>query len=243
MLPVNVINELLDIGGQLGVVTVFALVGAGLFKGGFRWGWFLAALGLYVLYDGLLTRCFFSIPSWPADANWNWLGKVMSFAGMLLIASLPVFGFRKVGISFEQRSSFRTPLIVFLLLMGLIAYFAATDSTGRADLETIAFQWTMPSFDEELFYRGVLLVAMNEAFPKRVSVLGAPIGYGGLLTSLLFGLAHGMSYASSGFELDAMTILVTGGPSLLLLWFRERTGSLVLPVLGHSASNGLFTIV
>ena len=237
------ISELFTVGGQLGTVAVFGLVGAGLFWRSFRWGWFIAALALYVLYDGLLTRLFFSIPNLPADSSWNWLGKAMSLGGMLVIASLPVFGFRKVGLTLKQRPGFRTPLIVFLVLMGLIAYFAATDATGRADLETIAFQWTMPSFDEELFYRGVLLLAMNEAFTERVSVLGAPIGYGGLLTSLMFGLAHGFSYSGGSFELDAITIAVTGIPSLLLLWLRERTGSLVLPVLGHSASNGLFTVV
>ncbi len=65
-----------------------------------------------------------------------------------------------------------------------------SNSSETADFETIAFQWTMPSIDEELFYRGVLLLMMNEAFTRRVTILGAPIGYGGLLTSLLFGLAQ-----------------------------------------------------
>ena len=237
------IDEALTVAGQVGVVLALGIVGALLHRRDFHLRWFLAALVLYVVYDGLLTRFFFAIPNLPAHASWNWLGKAMSLGGMLVIASMPKFGFRNVGMTIKQRSGFTTPLVVFIALTGLVAYFAATDSVGRADLETILFQWTMPSFDEELFYRGVLLLAMNEAFTRRVSVFGAPIGYGGLLTSLLFGLAHGFGYSNGSFEFDAITVAATGIPSLLLLWLRERTGSLFLPILGHSASNGLFTVI
>lgn len=237
------ITELYTVAGQVGVIAAVGLLGAGLHRRDFHLSWFLAALALYVLYDGMLTRFFFAIPNWPADSGWNWLGKAMSLGAMLAVASLPVFGLRKVGLTIRQRPGFGAPLIVFLVLTGLFAYLAATDDAGMADFETVAFQWTMPSFDEELFYRGVLLLAMNEAFTRRVSIFGASIGYGGLLTSLLFGLAHGFGYSNGGFEFDAMTVAATGIPSLLLLWMRERTGSLLLPILAHCASNGLFTVI
>jgi hypothetical protein len=35
---------------------------------------------------------------------------------------------------------------------------------------------------------------------------------------------------------------MTGVPAFLLLWLRERTGSLVMPVIGHNLANGLSTI-
>ena len=237
------IDEIFTVLGQVGLLAVFGAVGAVLDRPGFRVRWFIAALVLYIFYDGLLTRLFFTIPNIPVGSSWNWLGKVMSFVGVLVIASLPAFGYRRVGITFAQRPGFRTPLLVFIFMTGLFAYLAIADSSGMADLETIAFQWTMPSLDEELFYRGLLLLMMNEAFTRRVCVLGAAIGYGGLLTSLLFGLAHGLGYADGSFHFDAMTFAMTGIPSLILLWLRERTGSLLLPVLAHSASNGLFTVV
>ncbi|HNP35977.1 MAG TPA: CPBP family intramembrane metalloprotease [Woeseiaceae bacterium] len=237
------IDELFTVLGQVGVVAVFGAIGAVLLRRDFRLGWFIAALALYVLYDGLLTRMFFAIPNYPQESSWNWLGKTMSLAGMLIVASLPMFGFRRVGLTVEQRPNFRTPLIVFLGLIALFVYLAIGDRSGIADFETIAFQWTMPSLDEELFYRGVLLLMMNEAFTRKATILGAPIGYGGLLTSLLFGLAHGFGYAEGSFQFDLMTFALTGIPSLILLWLRERTGSLLLPMLGHSASNGLFTVI
>ena len=237
------IDEIFTVLGQVGVIAAFGAIGAALYRRDFHLGWFIVALALYILYDGLLTRVFFAIPNFPVESSWNWLGKAMSFAGMLAVALLPMFGFRKVGLTFTQRRSFRTPLVVFLGLMGLFAYLAISDANEMADIETIAFQWTMPSVDEELFYRGVLLLMMNEAFTRRASILGAAIGYGGLLTSVLFGLAHGFGYSEGSFYFDPVTFAITGIPSLILLWLRERTGSLLLPMLGHSASNGLFTVI
>lgn len=237
------INEIFTILGQVGVLAALGAIGAALYRRDFHLGWFVSALALYVLYDGLLTRFFFEIPNFPLESSWNWLGKVMSIFGMLAVASLPMFGFRRVGLTFTQRPNFRTPLIVFLGLMGLFAYLAIADSNEMSDIEAIVFQWSMPSVDEELFYRGVLLLMMNEAFTRRASIFGASIGYGGLLTSLLFGLAHGFGYSEQSFHFDPMIFAITGIPSLVLLWLRERTDSLLLPMLGHSASNGLFTII
>ena len=236
-------NELATLLSHVGVIAICGAIGALFFRSDFRPGWFFAALALYVLYDVLLTRVLFLLPHMPEAANWNWLGKCLSFAGMLAIATLPMFGWRKVGLTFSQRSNFRTPLLVVISVTVLFTGLELVGSSGPDDLETIAFQWTMPSFDEELFYRGVLLLMMNEAFVRRVNIAGAPIGYGGLLTSVLFGLAHALSYSAGTYEFDPAIFLVTGVPSLILLWLRERTGSLLLPVLAHSVSNGVGTLI
>lgn len=236
-------NELTTVFAQLCMLALFGFLGAVVFRQDFKLNWFVGALILYVIYDGLLTRGFLLIPNYPINASWNWLGKVMSIAGMFAIVSLPYFKYREVGLTFEQRPGFRAPLLVFVILIVLFGVLALLDDSPMADMETIAFQWTMPSLDEELFYRGILLLMMNEAFTRKFNVLGAPISYGGLITSLLFGLAHGFGYSESGFYFEPMTVAITGIPSLALLWLRERTGSLLLPILAHCASNGLFTVI
>ena len=237
------IDEVYTVAGQLGIVLVFGMIGAALSWRNFCWRPFVVALALYVVYDALLTRGFFLVPNLPAESSWNWLGKAMSFVAMLVVASRPAFGFRKVGLSFEHRPGILSPVLVFAGLLACFAYLALSDTSGNADIETMAFQWTMPSLDDELFYRGVLLLVMNDAFTRRVEIFGAPVGYGGLLTSLLFGLAHGFGYSQGSFHFDLNMFVVTGLPSLILLWLRERTGSLLLPMLAHSASNGLFTVL
>ena len=235
-------NEFILTFGQTGVVALLGALGALLFRRDFRLSWFAGALLLYVLYNFLLTRAFFGLPNLPPEASWNWLGKSMSLFGILVVASLPMFGYRRSGLTLRQNKGSWTAFIVLFALCVLVFYFAVSGGDGRDDWETIAFQWTMPGLDEEIFYRGVLLLAMNEAFRGRISLLGAPIGYGGLLTSVFFGLAHALSYGQGGFAFDPMTFLITGAPSLILLWMREKTGSVVLPLIAHNAINGAFTL-
>lgn len=111
---------------------------------------------------------------------------------------------------------------------------------GAADGEAIAFQLTMPGIEEEIFYRGILLLALNEAFRGRVKWLGVGWGWGAFLSCLLFGLAHALSYSSdAGFALDPIYLALTAIPSLLAVWLRERTGSLLMPIIAHNAGNSL----
>lgn len=236
-------NEIILVAGQAGIVALLALAGALVFRRSFNWRWLAVALALYVLYDFLLTRGFFLIPHWPAEANWNWLGKVLSLGGMLVIAALPMFGFERSGITLKQKPGWPLALIALIPLTAFYVYFALMANDGPDDLETMLFQWTMPGFDEEVFYRGVLLLAMNEAFRARTNILGAPIGYGGILTCVVFGLAHALSYGKAGFSFEPVYFLLTGVPSFLLLWMRERTGSIVMPIVAHNIANGVSTLI
>ena len=49
-------------------------------------------------------------------------------------------------------------------------------------------------------------------------------------------------WRDGGLSFDPLAMALTGGPALLLAWFRARTGSLLLPVLAHNAANGAFTL-
>lgn len=236
------LNEMATVASQLGVVIALGVVGAILFRKSFSAKWFAAGLLFYVLYDFLLTRGFFLLPDPFPDAAWNWTGKLMSIAGVLAICAAPAFGWRRAGITLRQEKGSIAAAIVLALLGGLFFYLAISNPDGPDDWETIAFQWTMPGLDEEIFYRGLFLLAMNEAFSARARILGAPIGFGGLIATVLFGLAHGLAYDNSGFSFDAMTFAMTGGPALILLWLRERTGSVLMPIIGHNIANGASTL-
>ncbi|MBB5517806.1 CPBP family intramembrane glutamic endopeptidase, BDIM_20840 family [Amphiplicatus metriothermophilus] len=234
-------NELMTVGLHVGVVAALGFAGAAVFRGSFRPAWFAGALALYIVYDALLTRGFWTLPDMFPGSEWNWTGKLLSFAGMAVAAVL--LGRRKVGATLRQAPGSRAAWVVFVVLAAALFALAWRTGDGRPDdLETIAFQWTMPGLDEELFFRGALLVALNEAFAACARIFGAPIGYGGLLTAVLFGLVHALDYGAAGVGFDAMTFAATGGPSLILLWMREKTGSLLLPVLAHNVSNGAFTL-
>jgi len=85
---------------------------------------------------------------------------------------------------------------------------------------------------------GVLLFCISlPIVSKRYSLASAPINIGGLLLVLLFGLVHGVMFSAGEWYFSFTSILLTGGYGFILLWLRERTGSLVFPILAHNSVN------
>jgi membrane protease YdiL (CAAX protease family) len=236
-------DELLGAGAIIAVLTLIGTVGGLMFRKDFDVKWFAVAVLLYLPYDYLLTMGFFQFSDLGISSNWNWIGKLLSLGGMVAVAASPRFGFARCGLTLRQKPESLPAYFLLGVLCLIFLALAITDGSGPDKLETIAFQWTMPGLDEEVFYRGVLLLAMNEAFRTRWRIFGTPIGIGGLLTSIAFGLAHALSFENGGYAFDLMTFFVTGIPSLLLLWMRERTGSILLPIIGHNFANGISTII
>lgn len=208
-----------------------------------RPGWLAVALLLMLLRDALVLRGYGIVPDLFPGSDWNWAGKLLATAGLLAVAASPWFGLRRSGVTLRQAPGSRAAWIVFAVLAVAIFALAFAYRDGPDGFDTILFQWTMPGVEEELFYRGVLLLALNEALDTANRKRFAGIGWGGVLASVAFGLGHALSYRSGGLSFDAMAFATTGGPALLIAWFRARTGSLVLPVLAHNVANGAFTLL
>lgn len=234
--------------GLISIVAVcagFMLVGVllGLTdRRNFSGRWLVVAALLVFVNDVALTRAYGLIPGFPGS-EWNWLGKILALAITVGIASHPAFGWRRSGLTIRQRSgSLRSAAAVSILLVLLFAYVAITSSDEPASIQTIAYQLTLPGLEEEPFYRGILLLALGQAFRGRLQGLGIGWSWGALLSSALFGLTHAFSFDDGSFNFETMSFLLTGGPALILVWLRERTGSLLLPVLLHNFANaiGLF---
>ena len=231
--------------GWIGLVTLAAVI-IGTFSRGRRidWRWLLAAVMTMVVYELLLTRCWGAVPDPLGGTDWNWTGKLLALGLSLAIASLPVVGWRRVGLTLHQdRAHLRGPLILSITLAILFLALALWLPGEGVDGETLAFQLTMPGLDEELFYRGVLLLMFNEAFGRPLRVLGTQMGWGALLTSLAFGLVHALGYDDGAYTFSAMAMATTGISALLLVWVREKTGSLLLPILLHNFGNAIFLLV
>ena len=99
----------------------------------------------------------------------------------------------------------------------------------------LLFQFLLVSFPEEWFFRGYLQGRFNQVFGRPKKFLGAPLGWGWFLASLLFALAH--------FTIRAQPErLLVFFPALVFGWLREKTNSLLAPVLFHFLSNLSFII-
>jgi membrane protease YdiL (CAAX protease family) len=228
------------------VSSAALLLGAGLVLGllqrrSFDWRWLLVAVGLVAINNLLLARFYGLL---PGIGHWNWVGKLLALAGTLAIASLPRFGWRRVGLTLEQRAgSLKAAVPVAVLYCAFFLVIALLFPSDPPTGEDVAFQLTMPGLEEEPFYRGILLFALDQALRGRVRFLGVDWGWGAVLSCFAFGLAHAFGYSDGAFSFDPIIMALTALPSFIAVWVRYRTASLVLPVVLHNFGNAIGLIV
>lgn len=83
---------------------------------------------------------------------------------------------------------------------------------------------------EEIFFRGYLMSRLEERWPSRRRLWGAPVGWSLLVSSALFGLGHFLV----DFQPGRMAVFF---PALVFGWMRQRTGSLAPATLFHALCN------
>jgi hypothetical protein len=86
------------------------------------------------------------------------------------------------------------------------------------------------AFPEEAFYRGYLQTALDRAWPPTRRILGAQLGLGVVVTSLLFALGHYLTEPNPGR-------LAVFFPSLVFGYLRARTGGIGASMVFHTLCN------
>lgn len=97
-------------------------------------------------------------------------------------------------------------------------------------LNLILTQVLVIALPEETFFRGYMQTRFQQIFKPRWHIFGAHLGWGWILTCLIFALAHSLiSYQWWHFAIFF--------PSLLFGFLREKTDGLVAPILSHAFAN------
>ncbi|MBN8845864.1 MAG: CPBP family intramembrane metalloprotease [Sphingomonadales bacterium] len=230
-------NGLIGLGGTLIILLLAGAIAGLTNRQKFAPRWLLIAALLVALNDVFLTNAYGLLPE-MIGGNRNWQGKLLALVATLAIAALPLFGWRRTGLTLAQAPGcLRAAIPVALLYCSFFVGIALMFPGGDVDAEEIAFQLSMPGIEEELFYRGILLFALDRAFAGRVRFLGVDWGWGAILSCMLFGMTHAFGYSAGHFSFDAMVMALTALPSLIAVWLRVKTGSLLLPVLLHNFGN------
>ena len=96
----------------------------------------------------------------------------------------------------------------------------------------------MPSIIEEVVYRGILLSLFSLLYIDNLHIGNINFGIGVVVTSILFGLWHGLN-VNVDFEITIswMAFIYTGLIGFILALVRERTGSLLFPIIIHVIVN------
>ena len=202
----------------------------------------MVALAALVLgLDDLVTGLASSVSALALlGDSWNWSGKVYSLVLSVIVILALRIDRQALGLTLRQRS----PWLSVAAVLGFIVWGTALGllfKPGAADAETLAFQLTMPALSEELVYRGLLpAVLFGALYGRSLPRSGYwPVIVG---TAIAFGVWHSLGYAKGTFRFDWMSGLIPFIGSLAGGWLRFRTGSLLVPVLGHGFANLAFHV-
>ncbi len=231
----NVVLEALII---LGITSPLFLVG----KKQPNWEkQFLLVFIVYFLVDYSLV---YFASTWELlssmELKMNWLGKIISYLiALVFLAVYRKLPLKEYGLTLKQNEDSQKVAIGAILgsiLLGvLFAHFFQRHQSGA---ENILFQLTMPSIVEEITYRGILLGLLNQVFVKSWRIGKLTFGMGVFITSILFGLWHGLSLnADFALSINWIACIYTGLLGLILALVKERTGSLLIPIVMHIIIN------
>lgn len=169
------------------------------------------------------------------------------FTVLCIYVPITVLGFRRRSLPLIERDGrtimhglawfFGTSLLVFPLFTlaahGWQTWIVGLHFHGFAPFPSIhllAIQLGFVGLPEEFFFRGYLQPTLESAFRPRWRILEADLGWGWILTSLVFAFAHSAILA----QWWHFAIFL---PALLFGYLRARTGGLTAPILFHTASN------
>lgn len=215
-------------------------------KGNFK---FLVLFVIIFLTDNYLQIFSkFYLPDF--GLKFPWIGKLLSLTLALSVIFFVNKKDRKaIGFttSTNSKSQVKYGVWVFLgfLIFDFIFKFILFPKGGEFDLETFAFQATMPGLTEELLFRGIYLWIFDKVFLPNWNYKGITFGWSFIIVTLLFGVAHGVILtADHQFKFDLITIIyLTLISSLSLGILRKFSGNLIYSVVGHNVINVMNAII
>jgi len=221
---------------------------AALFGKKVDWRWLAVSMALFNINVALVLD-FFELNSHLyamlgfTDTQFNWVGKLsaLSFSTILLISH--AVEPREAGVTFRQANGALIGWGVLTALIVLDILISLQLDNARHSVEAIAYQLTLPSLDEEIFYRGILLFTLIKAFGAGPRVLASNFGWAALISALIFGSTHAIFWSEGAVVFSAEAYAFAGLIGLILTWLRLNTGSIIAPVLLHSAINTIWRLI
>ena len=214
----------------------------------------LKYLAFFVIY--FLTDCYIQQLSMAhfslnfLGLKFTWIGKILSLAlSLIIIYSVSKSDRQEIGFTTKTNSK-RQIKIGFLIFFGFLLFdlvfkMVLFPKGGRFDIETFAFQATMPGLTEEIAFRGISLWLLDKVFIPNWTFKGVKFGWGFIIVTVLFGVVHGAALTENhAFKFDLMTILyLTLISSLSVGILRKLSGNLIYSMLGHNTINIMNAII
>lgn len=196
----------------------------------------------YVLYQIFLVLPKINPMFDLIKSSWNWDGKIYGI--IFGIASFFVFKNYFAENNFftlkQNQKGFKNALIasIAIVLISTILWFLLGNT--KFDIETLAFQISLPGIDEEIMFRGILLGLLATALKEKIKYIGNPSI---LLTSILFGFMHALTIDKNyAVDFEPIYFLQTGFAGYIWGWITIKSRSILLAILSHNFSNFFGTL-
>jgi len=119
------------------------------------------------------------------------------------------------------------------------------EPTSKNILEDLFFDLVITGVSEEILFRGLVMGVLLHAFKGILRVGALRVSVAGVISALFFSLAH-IGIDPRSFTVDHFSPLQMSfafGLGIFYAVMRDKTGSLLGPVVAHGASDGIITIV
>jgi uncharacterized protein len=203
-----------------------------------------------ILFFSLIFICYQILLNLPKnfdtlkiiDGNWNWNGKILG----ILFGILCYFLFRHLFIDHDyftlkqDKTYLKKASILSMVIVICSTTIWYIFGKSEFDLESLAFQLTLPGIDEEIMYRGILLGLLMSTLKGQVRFIGNPSL---LISSILFGVIHALKL-NEGFtpNFNPIYFLQTGLAGYAWGWVTIKSRSILLGILSHNLSNFFGTL-
>lgn len=200
---------------------------------------------------GLLTKDM-SMQSGP------WLALFVNHAVMLVIALLLIGWLAKgrfsdYGLEWPKRKHYVPSALAwgvfFGLLMTVVDYLpqilrhlpppGGLSLAPRSIGAGIFFEGIFVGPTEEIPFRGLLQTFLMQRTSGRVRFLKYDMHVAGVILALLFALAHLTSFWTEDLWIALGQQLYAFALGILYAYWREKSGSLLAPIVGHNMSDGV----
>ena len=223
--------------------TVFATIGLAL---------------LVVLPSGYVYVVLAKHMATQSSTAMPWLAMFVNHAAMLVIALALIAWFSKgrlsdYGLQWPKRKHYVLAALAwgafFGLLMTAVDYFPQIlkhlpppENLSLAPASIGAWMFFEAVYvgpTEEILFRGLLQTFLMQRTSGRVRFWKYDMHVAGVTLALLFALAHLTSFWTENSWIALGQQIYAFALGILYAYWREKSGSLLAPIIGHNASDGV----
>ena len=169
------------------------------------------------------------------NGNWNWNGKI--YGTLCGIAGYFIFRQQFNDNNFftlkQNKKGLKSALTVASVLIS-IYILSGILNVKEFNLETLLFQISMPGFEEEIMFRGILLGLMYSALRSTSNASKNPAI---IINGILFGFVHSLTFQNDKVTFNTGAFIGTGIGGYAFAYITIKTRSILIPMLTHNLSN------